>query len=518
LEKRGVIEELTESKKSFVESPFFGWLLSLFVAIPVLSTQYLPLFDYQNHLARYALLARFQDSNVFRDFYQLNQKFIPNLGFDILATNLAKIMPVELAGQIILFASLFLGSLGFFKLAAKIHGKQTWLAAMPAIFLISFGFTFGFNNYILGIAFFPWALLSIEHYFDSNSISRLAVYVGIVVLAFVSHAFVAALILGFALVFAITANPSSLSLVKRSLASLAPMIVLVPILKASPSSGEFAHIDFGNVAHKVKIFYLAFFTGSMKADTLFMLLVASILVAILILRAASIDTRGKTIIGFSIGSIILCPMALAVASNLDARLVPILASLIFVFLVPKQPLKPLLVTMIIACIGLRVGAEFVHLKKSGEVVRSAAEQIEKLPDTAIVFDIVSDSSKMADIQRWNPPVLNLPHAGAWHRPIYVSGMYTYPNQQPVIYSERGSKLNYLGVDKGWSSDRSVSEQLTYHLWEIRNRMNQMPDDFWTLHQAYIFIGRTGPEDIALPAGIVVEHIEPKFILARVVLL
>ena len=99
-----VVESPTFVERNF---PFWAIIVSLVVTLPLLTTKYLTLFDYPNHVARYGLLSQFQDSPVFRSYFQVNNRFIPNLGFDFLAVNLGKWMSVVIASQLILATSVF---------------------------------------------------------------------------------------------------------------------------------------------------------------------------------------------------------------------------------------------------------------------------------------------------------------------------------------------------------------------------------------------------------------------------
>jgi hypothetical protein len=491
-----------------------AWIISFLIGVPVLATQYLPLFDYPNHVARYALIGKFQDSAVFQQYFQLNEKFIPNLGFDIVATNLAKFMPVALAGQIVIFLSLFIASLGFCNLSFVLQKQRTWLAFVPSIFLLSFSFTFGFNNYVLAYAFLPWAIYCTERFLNQSSKPHAVAYPILILLAFMSHAQVAAMCIAFSLVFAITNRSRIISKRNAILVALSPLALVIPILALSPSSGEFSKVDFGTIGHKVKILYYAFMTGSTKTDLIFLILVFALAVAVLAQKQVEIPKRGKFIIAFAGLLCLVTPVSLAIASNLDARMVPILAALFFAFMRPIRPLKGAIVGLILVTFVFRIGAEFVHFRKTSNVIKSAAEQIEKLPDSAVVFNIVSDSRTVFDIGGWNPPVLSLPYAGQWNRPLMITGMYSYPNQQPIVYNDLGKKLSYLGISPDLPNDAGVQQQLSHHLDEIEKRMDLAPPGFWSSHEAYVFIGISSAEQIQLPKTLDMIHQEPKFILAR----
>ena len=71
-------------------------LLALY-SVPLFSTVLPPLFDYPNHLARFAVLAAGGS-----EFYEVRWAPLPNLAGDIIVPLLARAMPLEIAGKLFL--------------------------------------------------------------------------------------------------------------------------------------------------------------------------------------------------------------------------------------------------------------------------------------------------------------------------------------------------------------------------------------------------------------------------------
>src|SRR5438477_10941355 len=74
-----------------------GVLLLAFYSVPLFSTVLPPLFDYPNHLARFAVLAAGGS-----EFYEVRWAPLPNLAGDIIVPLLARAMPLEIAGKLFL--------------------------------------------------------------------------------------------------------------------------------------------------------------------------------------------------------------------------------------------------------------------------------------------------------------------------------------------------------------------------------------------------------------------------------
>ena len=80
--------------------------LFLVAALPVLSVELPPLFDYPNHLARMDLLSRLPASEALQRYYEVRWRIIPNLGMDLMVPTLARVMPLAWAGKTFILASL----------------------------------------------------------------------------------------------------------------------------------------------------------------------------------------------------------------------------------------------------------------------------------------------------------------------------------------------------------------------------------------------------------------------------
>lgn len=124
-----------------------------FSIVPMLAVEHLPFVDYPNHLARYQILHSLSASPILQRFYEWHWAFIPNLAQDLIVIPLAKILPIEVAGNIATTAALVMIYLGTALVDYQLNGRRWGLSIFAGIFLYSGALRLGFVNYITGVGF-----------------------------------------------------------------------------------------------------------------------------------------------------------------------------------------------------------------------------------------------------------------------------------------------------------------------------------------------------------------------------
>lgn len=126
--------------------------------IPILSTPILPLIDFYNHMARYFVLSRLDQSAFLAANYTANWSLLPNIGMDVIGTALFYVLPPSVAPHAVavaIAATLYFGVLSF---NARLGGKPSILVALLlAPLLYSFIFIWGFANFLFGLGLTFWA-------------------------------------------------------------------------------------------------------------------------------------------------------------------------------------------------------------------------------------------------------------------------------------------------------------------------------------------------------------------------
>jgi len=145
-------------------------------AVPVLTIETLPLFDYPNHLARVHILANWHASSWLQEYYQINWSPLPNLAFDLVATPLAVLLNAEIAGKIFLILTFLLLTGGTALLNYAFSGRWSVHTLLSFLFVYDNNLLFGFVGYLFSlgaflITFALWILLR-----DRSSSMRLTLF------------------------------------------------------------------------------------------------------------------------------------------------------------------------------------------------------------------------------------------------------------------------------------------------------------------------------------------------------
>jgi hypothetical protein len=133
--------------------------IGILLLLPVWIVRYPPLVDYPNHLARYYILGHLQDPNLhLSQFYASHWQASPYVAVDVLAVFLLKLLPIDIAGRLILSISLLGLPLSSYVFLRQICYESRYLAAWALV--ISYGpvFLFGFVNVALSAALCFWLL------------------------------------------------------------------------------------------------------------------------------------------------------------------------------------------------------------------------------------------------------------------------------------------------------------------------------------------------------------------------
>jgi hypothetical protein len=128
----------------------FGALLVLLA--PLTITELPPLLDYPNHLARTYVLAFGQEDPVLSRIYAQDWQIIPNLAIDVVLTGLVKVLPVYVAGRVMLGMILVLNYAAILLYSRAVFGRWSWWPVAAALMGYHALFLMGFMNYQVGIA------------------------------------------------------------------------------------------------------------------------------------------------------------------------------------------------------------------------------------------------------------------------------------------------------------------------------------------------------------------------------
>ena len=96
------------------------------LCLPLLLVDVPPLTDFPNHMARMDILAQLGHEPFLTQVYHARWKVIPNLAIDSFMPWLVTVLPVYVAGRLLLALILLLDLAGVAACAAALHGRRTW--------------------------------------------------------------------------------------------------------------------------------------------------------------------------------------------------------------------------------------------------------------------------------------------------------------------------------------------------------------------------------------------------------
>ncbi len=144
-----------ETTRSNPLRPVFAALLGALVAFvlvaPVWMVPHLPLVDYPNHLARAFILAHLDDPG-FRQVYAADWRLNPYLLMDVVLVAMQWLLPVEVAGRVLLSISLLAMPLAAWFFLRQANPGQDHLALWSLLLCYNHFFLVGLINLQLGMA------------------------------------------------------------------------------------------------------------------------------------------------------------------------------------------------------------------------------------------------------------------------------------------------------------------------------------------------------------------------------
>jgi hypothetical protein len=130
------------------------WIaLSILCAVllfPLLLTDVPPLLDYPNHLARLMVLADNGADPILARFYRSNWGIMPNLAIDLIGLPLMWVLPVHVAGRVLLGIVLLLPVFGTVAYSRAAFGRATWWSLGSVLVAYNAGYLEGFLSFMTG--------------------------------------------------------------------------------------------------------------------------------------------------------------------------------------------------------------------------------------------------------------------------------------------------------------------------------------------------------------------------------
>lgn len=162
-------------------------LLGITLLIPLAVVDVPPLLDYPNHLARAYVLAWGQQDPFLSRMYRPHWAIIPNLAVDVILPPLMWIMPVHIAGRMVLALALLLPVIGTVLYSYALFGRRSYWSIAVCFVACNGLFLLGFVNFQLGIGLALICAAAWLRWRETRPVFTVAIGVVCAVLLFFCH-------------------------------------------------------------------------------------------------------------------------------------------------------------------------------------------------------------------------------------------------------------------------------------------------------------------------------------------
>jgi hypothetical protein len=135
--------------------PALWWLavagLFVVIIVPFFAVDVPPVLDYPNHLARLYVLAFGADDPVLSAMYAPRWSLVPNLALDAVGAPLMQVLPVHVAGRVLLAAAAVIPVAGVIAYHRAVFGVRSYWPLASGLVAFNGIFFLGFINLLYGV-------------------------------------------------------------------------------------------------------------------------------------------------------------------------------------------------------------------------------------------------------------------------------------------------------------------------------------------------------------------------------
>ncbi len=462
-----------------------------------------PLHDYPAHLARVHIMARLADSADLRSYYEYTWMLRHNIGSDVLILMLAHVMPVEVAGRLVVAAIPAVTLMAMCYLRIKIYGRCDSLILLAAPYAMGVWFGWGFINFCLSVAL---ALVAFALWLDVRNwkiAPRSAALLGMGFAVWLAHlsgwGVLGLLVFAWEAVAAVERRGLTLRRVAwatwsaawRCLPLAAPLLVMA---LSGDGSGDLG-VHFSTLQDKIDapLQSLAFTWD--RADKYCVALLVLLASAALLFRLVRVSAGLAMAAGLVFVAFVLSPAALLGGGSVDVRLLTPFALIAATALSWRQDLRApwtmAVVTAITIALATVSGGRFAYtaaaFQRYNVEYALNLELIEAMPRGARVLGVVVDG-----LRSGRPPLTMLPNMAVVRRDAFSNLQWqsdaghllrlTYPGEaEPLV----GVESTVIDLDaQGRSTgelDRLIAAEPLHrfdYVWIINTHRAAPLDNDW----------------------------------------
>lgn len=421
--------------------------LFLVAALPVLSVELPPLFDYPNHLARMDLLSRLPASEALQRYYALRWRIIPNLGMDLVVPTLARAMPLAWAGKAFVLASFALVAAG----AALVHragaGQWSIWSLSAFLFLYSRVLLWGFLSYLFGVGlalvfFAIWITLS-----ERSASARLSISAVAALVLFFAHLMAcviyAVLVAGYELGVLWRQRPIAWSrALARMATAAAPFLPPLALLLFAGEGQGLGTIHFGRIDRKLDLLFSVFDNYDRIFDIGCFVVLGLAAGLAFFRRHLTVTPALLPALGLLAVVYIAAPSQLMTASAVDHRLPLVLGVLLSAATVGPRMSSGGLRLAVLAVLALflaRMAEVWVHWERADAVYARLLPILDDVPlGGRLAVGYPGDAVNSTAV-----PTTHLPLLAIVRRDAFVPTLFAYRGQQPIALTPEAERLASL---------------------------------------------------------------------------
>jgi hypothetical protein len=173
------------------EMDFRWWLtatsLCIVLATPFFLVDVPPVLDYPDHLARLFVLTFGSGDPILSTIYAPHWTIVPNLGIDLVGPPLMRVLPVHVAGKLLLACAAFLPVIGVVCYHRAVFGRVSLWPLMSALVAFNGIFFLGFINFLWGVGLALIAAAAWIRLIDRHPLRAIAVSIPFGIVLFFCH-------------------------------------------------------------------------------------------------------------------------------------------------------------------------------------------------------------------------------------------------------------------------------------------------------------------------------------------
>lgn len=426
--------------------------------LPLLSARVPPLNDYPFHAARSWILATLGTTQFTRDHYQFTTYLLPDVGMDIVMRGLTSLMPVMIAGRVLIGFIMTLIMSGVLALHFALYRRLSIWPLLSAFFLYNFILFFGFMNYLVGVGVMLWAAAIWVGCAQWAPPLRSAIGAGLAILLLFSHlesfglfALVAA---GFELYHAWEIGLANRAAIVRRLAWMAlPFVItLLVFVGVSPTAGEANRSVeyYGWWGWKPLVAFRSLRTSVPWLDALTLGPLAVACGVMLARGRVGIAVRAVPSVLLLVVAFIVMPYGLFGSLYADAR-IPVAIMFVLIAVTNCAPGQAAcdraLIIGALSLLAVRSVVLTWDWMRSDRVIAQFQDAFDRIPDGAVLWVVRTAQNPSlawkngAELDYWRPPTKHLVSLAAIGRSIFVPSTWADPAKQPITltpaYSNTG---------------------------------------------------------------------------------